>query len=114
LSTDIQGKIDRAPELAAQLVRLKVDVIVVAGVSGPILAAKNATTTIPIVMAALSADPIGLGLVESLAIPAATSLAHNYFQRVRREAVGVVKEAVTKVGRVAVLYDSTIRAVQSR
>jgi hypothetical protein len=46
----MQGKLDRAPELSADLVRLKVDVLLVAGESGPILAAKNATKTIPIVM----------------------------------------------------------------
>ena len=46
-----EGKLDRFPELAAELVRLKVDIIVVAGGTGPIRAAKNATKTIPIVMA---------------------------------------------------------------
>ena len=45
-----EGKRDRLPELAAELVRLKVDIIVVAGGDGPIRAAKNATKTIPIVM----------------------------------------------------------------
>src|SRR5262245_49476666 len=60
-----EGKYDRLPELAADLVRLKVDLIVVAG--GPTtLAAKGATTTIPVVMANV-ADPVGLGLVASLA-----------------------------------------------
>src|SRR5512132_2999658 len=44
------GKVDRAPELAAELVRLKVDIIVVAGGTGSVQAAKNATRTIPIVM----------------------------------------------------------------
>src|SRR5438552_11522733 len=62
-----EGKNDRLPELAADLVRLKVDLIVVAG--GPTtFAAKGATTTIPIVMAN-AADPVGLGLVASLARP---------------------------------------------
>ena len=58
-----EGKLDRAPELAAELVRLKVDLIVVVGGFGPINAAKNATKTIPIVMADLSADPVEAGLV---------------------------------------------------
>src|SRR5439155_7828409 len=58
-----EGKIDRAPELAADLVRLKVDLIVVPG--GPsALAAKRATTTIPIVMATM-ADPVGERMVAS-------------------------------------------------
>ena len=58
---------ERLPELAADLVRLKVDLIVVSG-TPPALAAKNATTTIPIVMAN-AADPVGSGLVASLARP---------------------------------------------
>jgi putative ABC transport system substrate-binding protein len=62
-----EDKYDRLPELAADLVRLKVDVIVTHGNSG-IIAAKNATSTLPIVMAA-SADPVAMGLVASLARP---------------------------------------------
>jgi putative tryptophan/tyrosine transport system substrate-binding protein len=62
-----EGKFDRLPDLAAELVRLKVDVIVTAGSPG-IRAAKNATTTIPIVMAT-SGDPVGFGFVASLARP---------------------------------------------
>src|SRR4030095_12483322 len=49
------GKLESAPELAAELVRLKVDVIIVGGGSGPVHAAKNATTTIPIRMMAIGA-----------------------------------------------------------
>ena len=52
-----EGKLDRAPELLAELVRLKVDIIVVAGGSGNIRAAKNATKTIPIVMVGPGSDP---------------------------------------------------------
>src|SRR5438105_14903374 len=62
-----EQKPERLPELAADLVRLKVDLIVVSG-TPPALAAKNATTTIPIVMANV-ADPVGQGLVASLARP---------------------------------------------
>ena len=58
-------KDERLPELAAELVRLKVDVIV-AQATSPVAAAKRATSTIPIVMTA-SADPVGTGLVASLA-----------------------------------------------
>ena len=65
-----EGKRDRFPELAAELVRLKVDIIVVAGGSGVIQAAKNATKTIPIVMTGQGlGDPVEAGLVESLARP---------------------------------------------
>ena len=62
-----EQKTERLPELAADLVRLKVDLIVAAGTASP-LAAKSATTTIPIVMAN-AADPVGAGLVASLARP---------------------------------------------
>ncbi len=63
------GKTDRAPELAAELVRLNVDIIVVAGGILWIQAAKNATKTIPIVMAGAGNDPVEAGLIESLARP---------------------------------------------
>ncbi len=77
-----EGKRDRAPELAAELVRLKVDIIVVAGGSAWIRAAKNATKTIPIVMVGTGSDPVEAGLVESLARPGGnvtgvTNLAHR-------------------------------------
>ena len=64
-----EGKGRRNPELAAELVRLKVDIIVVAGGDPPIRAAKNATKTIPIVMAGAGVDPVEAGFVESLARP---------------------------------------------
>jgi putative ABC transport system substrate-binding protein len=65
---DADGKPDRLPRLASDLVRLKVDAIVIAGGEAA-LAAKNATTVIPIIMVAAS-DPVGTGLVASLARPA--------------------------------------------
>src|SRR5438874_897980 len=64
-----EGKPDRLCELAAELVRLKVDIIVVAGGDGPIWAAKNATKTIPIVMTGGGSDPVEAGSVESLGRP---------------------------------------------
>jgi putative ABC transport system substrate-binding protein len=66
-----EQKLERLPELAAGLVRLKVDVIVTSGGPTP-LAAKKATTTIPIVMTT-SPDPVGEGLVASLARPGGPS-----------------------------------------
>ena len=63
-----EQKIERLPELAADLVRLKVDLIVGSGGTPSSLAAKSATTTIPIVMAN-AGDPVGAGLVASLARP---------------------------------------------
>jgi len=64
-----EGKLDRAPELAAELVRLKVDIILVTGGDQVIRAAKNATKTISIVMMGSAADPVAAGYVESLARP---------------------------------------------
>ena len=64
-----EGKLDRLPELAAELVRLKVDIIVVAGGAELVRAAKNATKTIPIVMTGAGTDPVEAGFVESLARP---------------------------------------------
>ncbi len=61
------GRLDRLPDLAAELVRLKVDVIVSLGTQG-VTAAKNATKTIPIVMIGVR-DPVGIGLISSLARP---------------------------------------------
>ena len=69
-----EGKRDRLPDLLAELVRLKVDVIVVAGGSAVVRAAKNATKTIPIVMVGQGLDPVEAGLVESLAHPPAATL----------------------------------------
>src|SRR4029434_3876835 len=64
-----EGKLDRLPELAAELVRLKVDIIVVAGGNQWIQGAKNASKTIPIVMTGGGSDPVVAGFVESLAPP---------------------------------------------
>ncbi len=63
-----EGKLERLPELAAELVRLKMDVLVPTGGTPAILAAKNATREIPIVFP-VAADPVGSGLVASLARP---------------------------------------------
>ncbi len=101
-----EGKVDRAPELAAELVRLKVDIIVVASGDQWIRAAKNATRTIPIVMMGQGSDPVRAGHVESLARPGGnvtglTSLARE----LGGKRLELLKEAVPKLSRVAVLYD---------
>src|SRR5262245_44277226 len=64
-----EGKPDRYPELLAELVRLKVDIIIAAGGDPLIRAAKNATKTIPVVMVGVGIDPVEAGLVDSLARP---------------------------------------------
>jgi putative ABC transport system substrate-binding protein len=64
-----RGNENRVAQLASELVRLKVDIIVVAGGAPVIRAAMNATKTIPIVMSGVGIDPVGQGLIESLARP---------------------------------------------
>jgi putative ABC transport system substrate-binding protein len=100
-----EGKLDRLPGLAAELVRLKVDIIVVGGDPG-IRAAKNATKTIPIVMTGPGSDPVEAGHVESLARPGGNVTGLTTLSRgLGGKRLELLKEAVTKVARVAVLYD---------
>ena len=101
-----EGKLDRVPELAAELVRLKVDIIVVAGGARWIRAAKNATKTIPIVMVGQGSDPVRAGLVESLARPGGNVTGLTDLAReLGGKRLELLKEAVPKLARVAVLYD---------
>jgi ABC-type uncharacterized transport system substrate-binding protein len=75
-----EGKRERFPELAAELVRLKVDVVVVSGGAPQGRAAMDATKTIPIVMVGQGSDPVAAGLIDSLArLLAATSPALQTF-----------------------------------
>jgi putative ABC transport system substrate-binding protein len=101
-----EGKVDRAPELAAELVRLKVDIIVVASGDQWIRAAKNATKTISIVMMGSGTDPVEAGLVESLARPGGNLTGITLLTRqLDGKRLELLKEIVTKITRVAVLYD---------
>jgi putative tryptophan/tyrosine transport system substrate-binding protein len=101
-----EGKPDRYPELAAELVRLKVDIIVAAGGGPMIQAAKNATRTIPIVMTGGGADPVEAGLIESLARPGGNVTGITTLNRaLGGKRLELLKEAVSKLARVAVLYD---------
>ena len=86
--------------------RLKVDIIVVAGGDALIRAAKNATKTIPIVMTGAGSDPVEAGLVESLARPGGNVTGiTNLSRELGGKRLELLKEAVPKVARVAVLYD---------
>ena len=101
-----EGRPDRAPELAAELVRLKVDIIVVASGDPWIRAAKNATKTIPIVMVGLGSDPVRAGFVASLARPGGNVTGLTVLNReLGGKRLELLKEAVPKLARVAVLYD---------
>jgi putative ABC transport system substrate-binding protein len=104
-----EGKLDRAPELAAELVHLKVDVIVVQGGAPWIQAAKNATKTIPIVMMSGGSDPVEEELVESLAHPGGNVTGITTLSReLGGKRLELFKEAIPKLARVAVVYDPAI------
>jgi putative ABC transport system substrate-binding protein len=102
-----EGKADRLPGLAAELVRLKVDVIVTAA-PPPTRAAKEATSTIPIVMA-FADDPVGSGFVASLARPGGniTGLA-TLSPEIAGKQLELLKETIPTLSRVAVLGTSTV------
>ena len=96
------GMYDRLPNLAAELVRLKVDVIVTGGTPGT-RAAKQATTTIPIVMA-VSGDAVATGLIASLARPGGNITGTTYFDpELAAKRLELLKEAVPRATRVGVL-----------
>jgi len=97
------GRLDRLPEHAAELVRLKVDVIFSPG-TAETEAAQNATTTIPIVMATVG-DPIGRGIIASLARPGGnvTGLSYSVGWEIFSKQLQLLKEVVPKVSRIAVL-----------
>jgi len=101
-----EGKVDRFPELAAELVRLKVDIIVVAGGYRVIRAAMNATKTIPIVMSGGGLDPVEGGLIENLARPGGNVTGvTNLSSEIGGKRLELLKETVPKLVRVAVLHD---------
>ena len=106
-----EGKVDRYPDLAAELVRLSVDMIVVSGGSATVRAAKNATKTIPIVMIGGGDDPVKAGLIENLAHPGGnvTGLS-NLATELGGKRLELLKEAVPKLVHVAVLYDPATRS----
>ena len=114
-----QGKLDRLAELAADLMRLKVDIIVVSGGDPEIRAAKNATKAIPIVMLGVGTDPVKAGFVESLARPGGNVTGiTNLGRELGGKRLELLKEAVRKLIHVAVLYDpdarGTAREVKER
>ncbi len=99
------GNLDRLPDLAAELVRLRADVIV-AGATAAVIAAKNATRAIPIVMF-LAIDPVGSGLVASLARPGGniTGLTVNVGREIYGKQLELLKNALPRVSRVAILVN---------
>jgi ABC-type uncharacterized transport system substrate-binding protein len=106
---DAQGRTDRFADLAADLVRRKVDVIV-AGTDLAVRSAKSVTKTIPIVMASVGTDPVDSGLVETLAHPGGniTGLT-NLAGETAAKRLELFKEAFPKAIRIAVLFDPAVR-----
>jgi putative tryptophan/tyrosine transport system substrate-binding protein len=101
-----EGKLDRLPALAAELVRLKVDVIITGG-SGATRPANEATNTIPIVMTQ-DPDPVGNGFVASLARPGGNITGLSTLSpELSGKRLELLKEIVPKLSRVAVLGTST-------
>jgi putative tryptophan/tyrosine transport system substrate-binding protein len=100
-----ENRVERLPELAAELVRLNVDVIVGLGTLAP-LAAKGATTTIPIVMTA-AGDPLGSGLVASLARPGGNVTGMSLMAPdLGGKRLELLKELLPRLARVAVLWNA--------
>jgi putative ABC transport system substrate-binding protein len=100
-----EGKNDRLPALAAELVKLPVDLIVTHAIGA--VAAKKVTNTIPIVMAT-SADPIALGIVTSLARPGGNLTGSTFFPReLEAKRIELLKDAFPRIAHVAVLVQPT-------
>jgi putative ABC transport system substrate-binding protein len=99
------SNVDRLPDLAAELVRLRADVIV-AGANAAVIAAKNATPTIPIVMF-LAIDPVAAGLVASLAQPGrnVTGLTVTAGREIYGKQLQLLKDAFPRISRVAILVN---------
>jgi putative ABC transport system substrate-binding protein len=103
-----EGK-PRQPELAAELVGLKVDLIVVAGGDVGIRAAMNATKMVPIVLTGFGSDPVKAGFVESLARPGGNVTGVTSLSReLGGKRLELIKEVVPRATRVAVLYDPAV------
>ena len=101
-----EGKRERFPQLVAELMSLKVEIILAVVGATSIRAAKNATPTIPIVMMGQGSDPVETGLVESLARPGSNVTGLTLLStELGGKRLELLKEVVTKVARVAVLYD---------
>jgi ABC-type uncharacterized transport system substrate-binding protein len=99
-----EGRYDRLPELTAELVKLNVDVLVTAGTPGA-LAAKQVTSTIPIVLAAVG-DPVAAGIVDSLARPGGNVTGLTFFfVEICAKRVELIKEAIPALSRIGVLIN---------
>ena len=105
-----EGRYEKLPDLAADLVRAKVDVIMAGGGLPGALAAKNATTKIPIIFVGIGEDPVQHGLVSSFSRPGGnvTGLVDRYADLIPKQ-LALLKEAMPSVSRVGVLWDARLR-----
>jgi putative ABC transport system substrate-binding protein len=101
------GDVARLPDLAAELVRLNVDVILASGPEVTLQAARKATTSVPIVIAAVDYDPIARGYVANLAKPGG-NVTGVFLRQIEltSKRVQLLREALPRVTRVAVLWDA--------
>ena len=100
-----EGRYERLPGLAAELIRSKVDLIVTHGTPGS-LAAKRATTTIPIVMASIG-DPVAVGIITKLARPGGNITGQTFFNpELRAKRIELLKEVMPRLSRVAVILNA--------
>ena len=105
VSRSAEGNYDRLPALAAELVALRVDVLVAFGIKA-LVAASKATTTIPIVIPATSSDPVAMGLVQSFARPGGNVTGATTFgPEVMAKRLQLLKEAMPGATRVAILVN---------
>jgi putative ABC transport system substrate-binding protein len=101
-----EGKLDRLPEVAAELVQLKPDLILVPTCGAPLDAIRRATSTIPIVVAACTGDMVADGLVASLAQPGGNLTGQQKLNpEMAAKRLQLLKEVVPNASRVAVLWD---------
>jgi len=106
-----EGNLERAPKLAAELVGLNCDVIVVFGGTIWVRAVMAATRTIPVVMAGGGPDPVDIGVIKSLARPGGNVTGITLFSReLGSKRLEIFKEALPKLTRIAVLYDPALPA----
>jgi hypothetical protein len=113
-----EGDVTRLPALAAELVRLNVNIILASGPEVTLQAARKATATVPIVIAAVDFDPVARGYIVSLAKPGGNITGVSLLQiELTGKRMQFLKEALPKVARVVVFWDTifrTERGVEAR
>ena len=102
------GKFERFPDLAAELVRLKVDVIIPGGGPAALKAAVTATKTIPIIMVTSSGDPVKEGLINSFARPGGNITGLYQTSELGGKRLELLKETIPRLSRVAILWDANV------